>query len=176
MMKRLLLCLLPALLAGCLSVPNRPDSPVPLARDVDLPHFMGDWYVIAHIPPSLDLGAQDAVESYAQAGDGEIAITYTRRDGPGGDLKVSHPEGHVVDGTGNALWGVEFVPFVRAEYRIAYLSPDYAVTIIGRSDLDYVWLMSRSPSMDEAEYQGYVAMMKGWGYDTSHLVRIPHKV
>ena len=168
--------LLAGALSGCLSVPNRADSPVPLATNVDLAQFMGYWFVIAHIPPSLDRDAYDAVESYRLEDDGRIATTYRRRHGShDAKLETSRPTGYVVAGTNNALWGMRFLPLIAAEYRIAHLSPDGAVTIIGRSDLDYVWLMSRSPAMGEADYARYVSLMQSWGYDTSKLERIPHR-
>lgn len=164
------------LLQGCLAVPLRPDSPVPLARDVDLPRFMGDWYVIAHIPAFADRDPYNAVESYRLEADGTIATTYTRRDGGfDGEVETATPTGTVIPGTGNALWGMQFFPLVRAEYRIAHLTPDYGVTIIGRSDLDYVWLMSRKPAMSDADYARYLALIGSWGYDLRKVKRVPQR-
>ena len=60
--------------------------PVTLVQHVDLPRFMGDWYVIANIPTFLEKGAHGAMESYRQDADGAIATTFTFRadafDGP----------------------------------------------------------------------------------------------
>ena len=164
------------LLGACTSIPLNPTSPVPLAPAVDLPRFMGDWYVIAHIPTFLDRTAHNAVENYKLEDDGRIATTYrNRKGGFDGELKVMTPTGHVVAGTGNALWGMSFVPLVRGEYRVAHLEPDYSVTIIGRSDLDYVWMMSRSPEMSDADYARYTQLIASWGYDMSKLLRVPQR-
>ena len=43
---------------------------------VDLNAFMGDWYVLANIPTSLEEGAVNAIESYAMRDDGDIDITF----------------------------------------------------------------------------------------------------
>ena len=59
-------------LAGCQSPPR---APLPLAQDVDLDRFMGDWYVIAATPTFMDRRAVDAVESYRRDADGSIATT-----------------------------------------------------------------------------------------------------
>ena len=72
----LLLSLL--LLSGCQSAPHPPLALVP---HVDLPRFMGDWYVIASIPTFIERGAHDAVESYRLAADGTIETTFTFRAG-----------------------------------------------------------------------------------------------
>lgn len=54
---------------------------LPRADSVDVPRFMGDWYVIAHIPTRPERKAYDAVESYALRPDGRIQTTFTFRKG-----------------------------------------------------------------------------------------------
>lgn len=151
--------------------------PVPLVDSVDLPRFMGDWYVIAHIPPDADRTAHNGVESY-RLENGRIETTYRRRLGSfDAPIETDTPTGYVEEGTGNALWGMRFYwwfPF-KLEFRISHLEPDYSVTIIGRSKRDYVWLMSRTPQMSDADYAKYVALMKSWGYDPAQLVRMPQR-
>src|SRR5690606_3616610 len=66
------------LLAGCQSGRH---PPMPTVDHVDLPRFVGDWYVIANIPTWLERGAHNAVENYALADDGTIATTFTFRAG-----------------------------------------------------------------------------------------------
>lgn len=166
---------LAALLLGCCTAASASPAEVPLVPSVDLPRFMGDWYVIAHIPPSIDRDAHNAVESYALE-DGIVSTTYRRR--PGGfeaPEKISRPAGHVQAGTGNALWAMRFVRWLPLglEFRISHLEPDYSVTIIGRSRRDFVWLMSRSPVMPEADYIRYSALIASWGYDPAKLIRVP---
>lgn len=151
--------------------------PVPLAASVDLPRFMGDWYVIAHIPPAADRDAHNAVEHYALV-DGRVETTYRRRPGSfDAPEKIETPTGYVKEGSGNALWGMQFWWWfpIKLEYRISHIEPDYSVTIIGRSRRDYVWLMSRHPDMSDADYERYRALIASWGYDTSKLVRIPQR-
>ncbi len=62
------LAIVPAalLLAACETMP---DPTLPLAEDVDLQRFMGDWYVIANIPTFLEKGAHNAVETYSMNND-----------------------------------------------------------------------------------------------------------
>ena len=59
-MKKILVSSLCVLLGACSSM-----APIPTVKEVKLNQFMGDWYVIAHIPPSIDRDAHNAVESYA---------------------------------------------------------------------------------------------------------------
>lgn len=168
--------LLISLLGGCALPSPRVASPVPLAGPVELERFMGDWYVIGVIPTFIEHGAHNAVESYALNPDGRIATTFRRRDGGfDGPVKIARPIATVVPGTGNALWGMQFVWPFQGEFRIAHLEPDYSVTIIARSQLDYVWLMSRRPEMDEARFQRYRELIASWGYEVSRFMRVPQR-
>ena len=148
---------------------------MPAVPQVDLPRFMGDWYVIAHIPSRPERDAYDAVESYRLDADGRIRTTYTQRKGSfTAPVETMEPVGTVVKGTNNAVWGMQFVWPIKAEYVIVDLAPDYSRTIIGRSKRDYVWLMARAPQLPEPELQAAIARIKALGYDTSKLRMVPH--
>lgn len=160
-----------ASLSGCAAQP-----PLPRAPDVALDRFMGDWYVIASIPTWIERDAYNAVESYARQPNGRIRTTFRFRKGAfDGTLKTMHPVGTVRAGTGNAEWGMQFVWPVQAEYVIAWIDPDYREVIVARSKRDYVWIMARTPAMDERAYADLVARVAAMGYDTSTLRRVPQR-
>ena len=170
-----------SLMAGCITpfAVSGP-SPVPLVSSVDIPRYMGDWYVVAHIPTWLDTKAHNSLENYRLLPDGRIAVMYTNRQGSfEGREKRLAPTGHVVPGSNGALWDMQFTWLQNlccmGEYRIGHLEPDYSVAIIARSKLDYAWLFSRSPQMSDEALARYAAMLKGWGYDTSKLLRVPQQ-
>ena len=165
---------LPAIawLAGCSSAPT-----IPVAKDVDIDRFMGDWYVIANIPTVFEKGAHNAVETYKRdPRDGSIATTFTYRDGSfEGEQKVMRPRGFVRPGTGNAVWGMQFVWPIKSEYLIAYVDPEYTQTIIARSKLDYVWIMARTPELPADQYAALERKVHDLGYDVSKLQKVPQR-
>ncbi|GAB4174137.1 MAG: lipocalin family protein [Wenzhouxiangellaceae bacterium] len=164
----LLSCLL---LAGCASHP-----PIRTVHEVDLQRFMGDWYVIASIPTVIEKKAYNAVESYTLNEDGTIATTFRfRKGGFDGKEKVYKPRGFVQPGTGNAVWGMQFIWPIKADYRIVYLSPDYQQTVIGRKARDYVWIMARTPQISDEDYQQLVDLIADLGYDPSQLRKVPQR-
>lgn len=145
-------------------------------RQVDLERFMGDWYVIANIPTFLEKGAHNAVESYKLNDDGSISTTFVyRKNGFDGKEKRYNPKAFVTDKSSNAVWGMRFVWPVKADYRIVYLADDYSQTIIGRNKRDYVWLMARTPTIDDADYARLSKMIDEMGYDISKLRRVPQQ-
>ena len=104
--------------AACRSGNVKPS--IPTAAPVDVDRFMGDWYVIAHIPSFPERDAYAAVESYAKLPDGRIRTTFRFRKGAlDGPEKTMHPVGTVTPGTGGAVWGMQFIWPIQAEYVIA---------------------------------------------------------
>ncbi len=159
------------LLSGCSSKP-----PIRTADQVDLKRFMGDWYVIANIPTFIEKGAHNAVESYELNDDGTIATTFTfRQDSFDGEQKTYHPTGFVRDDPSNAIWGMQFIWPIKADYRIVYVDEDYQLTVIGRQQRDYVWIMARTPEISDADYQRLLAMLDDEGYDTEAIQKVPQR-
>lgn len=163
-----------AILAGCASSPPSGLQPVALVDKVDLPRFMGDWYVIANIPTFLEKGAQNAMDSYRLDPDGSIATVFSfNADAPDGPRKSYASRGYVLDTHTNAVWGQEYVWPIKADYRISWLSPDYKEVVVTREKRDYVWIMARTPSIPEADLQRLIAFVGSQGYDTGKLQRVP---
>jgi apolipoprotein D and lipocalin family protein len=159
------------LLLGCQST-----KPIYTVSHVDLQRFMGDWYVVACIPTFIETEAYNALESYELNADGTIATTFTfNKGGFDGKLKTYQPKGFVVENTGNAVWKMQFIWPFKAEYRIIYLSDDYGQTVIGRSKRDYVWIMARTPSIPEDDYDRILTFIKEQGYTLENLRKVPHR-
>lgn len=161
---------------GVLASSHSQVEPVPRVEAVDLPRFMGRWYVIAQIAPSIVGESYNGEERYMLTDKGRIDTRYSYRDG-GFDAKLKHSNstGFVVEGTNNAEWGMQIMWPIKLEYVISHLDADYQTTIVARSKRDYVWLMSRSPIMDDTRYRQMVARIAALGYDTSALRKEPQQ-
>lgn len=161
------------MLGGC----SGNTRPIPPVAHVDVPRFMGDWYVIAHIPSWPEREAFDALEHYEVRPDGRIQTTFTFRKGSfQAPVKTMRPIGRVEKHGNGAVWGMQFVWPIQAEYIISWLDADYTRTIVARSKRDYVWYMARTPQVTEAEYKLAVQRMAAMGYDVQKLRRVPQSV
>jgi len=137
---------------------------------------MGDWYVIANIPTFIEKGAHNAIESYKLDADGTIATTFTfRAGGFDGESKRYTPRGFVRDRESNAVWVMQFVWPIKADYRIMYLADDYSQTVVGRQQRDYVWIMARTPAIPEADYQRLLQFVGEQGYDIKQVLKVPQQ-
>jgi apolipoprotein D and lipocalin family protein len=147
----------------------------PVAQ-VNLPRFMGDWYVIASIPSFLEKRAYNAVESYQLLPNGRIQTTFRyRNNGFNTPLKAMHPVGTVRPDTHNAVWSMQFIWPIEAEYIVAHLDDNYSETIIARHKRDYVWIMARTPSLPQQDYDALVERVRQLGYSTKDLRKVPQR-
>lgn len=162
--------ILAALLGGCAG------QPIATAPHVDLQRFMGDWYVIANIPTFIEKNAYGPVESYRLDTDGSIATTFSFREGGfDGPLKTYRPRGHVLDRQTNAVWGMQFIWPIKADYRILYVADDYSLTVVGRERRDSVWIMARTPHIPDSDYRRMVALAVAQGYDEEKIRKPPQR-
>lgn len=171
-MKTLLLlpCLL--FLAGCAtSLP-----PLKTVGKVDLPRFMGPWYVIACIPTFIETEAYNAIEDYRLEPDGTIDTVFTfKKGGFDGPPKRYNPRGFVLDRVNYSSWGMRFVWPFKSEFLITHLNSDYSQAVIGRNKRDYVWIMARTPRIPETDYDNLLKELSHQGYDLTRLRKVPQR-
>ena len=171
-MKRLLTGLLFVLISGCASIPDDGHH----VDRVELTRFMGDWFVIAHIPLPPEKQAFNAVESYRLDEQGRIEVRFRFRKGsPEGPLKSYTPVATVAEHPSNAIWRMQFLWPFQADFRIVWLNEDYSITVIGREKRDYAWIMARQPGIGEQQLADLVAFLDAEGYPTGSLRIVPHQ-
>lgn len=159
---------------GACAHPSLP--PIPPVTYVDIDRYMGDWYVISSIPSYIERHAHNAIESYSRRPDGRIQTEFRYRDGStDGKLKTLHPVGEVIPDTGNAVWSMQFIWPIKAQYIVAYLDLEYRHVIVARNKRDYVWIMARTPSLSRSEMDGLVQRVADMGYDVSQLRPVPQR-
>ena len=136
-------CLLRALavtalltVSGCVSMGGASSRPLRPVAHVDLPRYMGGWFVIANIPYFAEKDCFDSVEGYALRPDGRIDNKFACReksfDAPmRPKLKTIAT---VYDRTSNAEWRVPFFRVVRVKYFVIDLDIDYRWAVIGASE------------------------------------------
>lgn len=167
-------CLVAALLV--ISAGACASEPIPAVEHVDMSRYMGRWYVIAAIPTRVERNGYNMVETYRRMPDGDVCTSlWFHEDSLDGPVKKIHSVASVVEGSGNARWKVHVFLFFHAQYIVGWLKSDYSQVIIARDKRDYVWLMARTPSIPDADYEAMLARVKAMGYDMSALRKVPQK-
>lgn len=167
-MRWLLMLILIGGLMSCATTPH------PVVEKVDLPRFMGDWYVVGILPNPIENNARNGIERYTLNADSTIAISYTFAN-------HRHPEkitalaarARVHDAGSNAEWRVQFFRPFWFPYLVVDLAPDYRYTVIGVPNRKFVWIMSRSSSLAEDDWLQILTKLKSLGYKTAKIRRMP---
>jgi len=158
---------------GCAAV----KEPLRTVPHVDLPRYMGDWYVIANIPYFAEKNCFDSVESYALRPDGDIDNWFTCRkksfDAP--MQRKATALATVEDKTSNAVWRVKFFKVISVKYLILDLDPNYQWVAVGHPSRRYGWIMARTKTLPEATYQGILSRLGEQGYDTGKFEKVPQR-
>jgi apolipoprotein D and lipocalin family protein len=161
-------------LAACSTAPKLP--PLRTVDHVDLPRFMGDWYVIGTIPWFVEKNNVGTMDIYKLRPDGKIEVTYAFHkkslDAPRQEMKAL---ARVVDTRTNAEWRVQFLWPFEAPFLVIDLSRDYRFTTIGYPNRDLIWIMSRTPVMSEKDYARALELAKSQGYDISRIQKVPQR-
>lgn len=88
-------------------------------------------------------------------------------------LNTLHSTGFVTPDTHDAVWGVQLIWPIKAQYIVAYLDQQYSETIIARDKRDYVWIMARTPTIPATDYDALVARVQAMGYKIEDLRKVP---
>jgi apolipoprotein D and lipocalin family protein len=172
----ILMSLYALLVTGCAGIESRP--PLQTVASVDLTRYAGTWYEIARLPMWFQRHCIDSKAIYTIRPDGTIGVHNECATDTGGFDQV---EGiaTIVDPQTNAKLAVTFDNFFArlvgpsrdGNYWILDLDPDYQTALVGTPDRRYLWMLSRSPHLDEATYQRVVRKAQQLGFPVSDVIR-----
>ena len=143
-----------------------------VVAQVDLQRYLGKWYEIAHLPFRFENDCTDITATYSLSKDGKISVlNECLKDGK---LKQAKGKAKVVDkSTGAKLKGTFFWPF-SADYWIIDLGKTYDYAVVGTPNRKYLWMLNRTPQMDDALFSQLVESAKSKGFDVNKLIKTPH--
>lgn len=145
--------------------------PVQTVARVDLAQYLGTWYEIASFPQGFQAGCTATTANYTLRADGEIDVLNRCRKGTVTSKETSAlGRARVVDTTTNARLEVSFFRPFWGDYWVIDLADDYAYAVVGHPSRDYLWILSRTPTLPEDTYAGIVTRLRAQGYETERLV------
>ena len=141
---------------------------------VDLSRYVGQWYEIARLPNRFQKKCADSVTAnYTLRSDGSIQVVNRCRKASG-EFTTATGKAKIVDKKTNAKLKVTFFWPFYGKYWVLDLGPNYEYAVVGEPGRDYLWILSRTPQMDDALYQRLVAKMQARGFDTMRMIRTAH--
>ena len=176
----LLVLALSSSLAACTTPGPQAGTTLATVPKVDLDRYAGRWHELARTPNWFQRNcAADVTAEYARRPDGTVSVVNSCRRADGA---VDRSEGtaRVVDPATNAKLEVAFapdalrwIPAVWGNYWVIELAPDYRYAIVGEPSRTYLWVLSRTPALDDATWTSIDARIAAAGYDRSKVTRTP---
>lgn len=152
----------------------RPVSTVPF---VDLDRYVGEWFEIARFPNRFQRQCVGDVRAhYARRADGRLDVVNQCRTDDG--RIQARGIARVVDDRTFARLKVRFapawlafLPFVWGDYWIIGLAEDYSWAVVGSPDREYLWILARTPLLDEERAAAARGIARANGFDIERLIQ-----
>lgn len=137
---------------------------------VDLKRYMGTWYEISRYPNPFEGDcAGDTAAYYSLQPDGKVKIVNTCRTRKG-KTQVVYGTATVADRSSNAKLKVQFEWPFSGDYWVLILNSFYEYAVVGEPSRKYLWVLSRTPTIDKGTYQGILQQIRELGYNPAKLM------
>lgn len=159
------------LLAGCVGLPEN-------VRPVD--HFnpdryLGKWYEIARLDHSFERGLSRVSASYSLRDDGGIRVINRGYDARKKRWKEAEGKAYFVNGADQGYLKVSFFgPFYGAYVVFDLDHEHYQYSLVSGPDKSYLWILSRTPRMNQETQKRLVEKAAALGFDTGKLIFVEH--
>jgi len=145
-------------------------APLRTVTHVDLERYTGTWYEIASYPQRFQKGCTATTAVYTLRKDGVFqVVNRCNRDSLDGRETIAKGRARVVDDQSNAKLKVTFFWPFWGDYWIIDLDREYRYAVVGHPSRKYLWILSRTRTMDPLVYAGILERLTAQGYDMARL-------
>ncbi len=143
-------------------------------KSLDLQRYLGRWYEIARFDHRFERGLVGATATYSMHEDGKIkVVNQGRKNVLDGKLSIAEGKAKLTSEPGKLK--VSFFWIFYADYFVLELDSDYQWALIGSSSSKYLWILSRTPKLDDNVKNMILHKAENRGYDTSKLIWVEQK-
>ena len=152
-------------------------QPLRVVPNLDSAQYAGEWYELARIPNRYQKRcAGEVIARYTPRPDGTITVFNRCNLQDGKQIQVEGVARFAGKGQPNSVLKVRFapawlsfIPQVWGDYQVIALSPDYTHAVVGDPDRKYLWILSRTPVLDNETYLQLVEEARSQKFDVSLL-------
>jgi apolipoprotein D and lipocalin family protein len=160
-----------AAMVGCTSVPKGLEP----VSGFDADRYLGKWYEIARLDHSFERNLSNVSALYTAKEKGEIAILnrgYNEKDGEW--KQIEGKARFIGEDSVGSLKVSFFGPFYGGYHIIELDRENYRYAMVAGPSRSYLWILSRTTSLDETIYSSLVSKATALGFDTTELIRVAH--
>ena len=159
-------------LSGCLGMP---DSVKPISG-FELNNYLGKWYEVARLDHSFERGMSQVTAEYTLNKDGGVLVTNRGYLDTEKEWKVAEGRAYFVNKESEGYLKVSFFGPFYGSYVIFELErKNYQYAFVSGPNEDYLWLLSRTPTVSPDIIEKFVIMSKERGFNTDNLIYVSHK-
>lgn len=137
---------------------------------------MGTWYEIAKYPNRFQKQCvADTRAEYSLLSDGRVQVINRCRL-QNGEMESASGIARKVGGAGSAKLEVRFapawlsfIPAVWGDYWVIDIDDAYRLVAVSEPKREYLWVLSRTPTVDPARYAALLARLAEQGFDLDRL-------
>ena len=156
------------LIPSCSSMPHVP--PLETVPFVDVERYMGKWYEIASYPTFFNSRCTATTAEYTLQDDGTVRVVNECSIGdPSGRVNRIEGTARVVNEATNAELEVRFFLFGQGDYWIIDLDESYQWAVVGDPRRTTLFILSRTPALEDDVYQGILSRVREKCYDPEYL-------
>lgn len=159
------------LLAGCVNVPEN----VTPVEHFNIGRYLGTWYEIARLDHSFERGLTSVSAEYSLRPDGGLRVVNRGYSQKENKWKEIEGKGYFVDRKDQGFLKVSFFGPFYGSYVVFDLDREnYSYVLVCGPDKSYLWLLARSPKIDEHLKKRLVDKAASLGFDTDKLIYVRH--
>jgi apolipoprotein D and lipocalin family protein len=160
------------ILSGCVGLPPG----VQPVSNFELNNYLGKWYEVARLDHSFERGLNQVSAKYSLREDGGVNVLNRGFSSEKDAWKEALGKAYFVNEPSEGYLKVSFFGPFYGSYIIFELDKDnYQYAFISGPDTDYLWLLSRTPSVKPEVMKKFISMSEALGFDTSKLIFVNHK-
>jgi len=154
-------------LTACTGIP---DGIKPIDH-FDVNRYVGKWYEIARLDNRFERGLEEITAKYSLRGDGGVNVVNSGVNIESGKREFAEGKAYFIDKPDVGSLKVSFFgPFYGGYHIIDLDQANYGYALIAGSDRDYLWILARTPKLDELVLKNLTAKANALGFKTDRLI------
>lgn len=171
-MNKRFLCALSLLLAGCLGMPEQ----VTPVSGFEVQRYLGKWYEIARLDHNFERGLVNISAEYSLREDGGVKVVNRGYSPDDGEWKQVEGKAYFADAADVGYLKVSFFgPFYGSYVVFGLDRENYRHAFVSGPSHSYLWLLSRTPTLEDAVVERFELEAKRRGFDTDGLIFVEHE-
>ncbi|EKF9474188.1 lipocalin family protein [Vibrio cholerae] len=168
-MRAIFLILCAVLLNGCLGMP---ESVKPVS-DFELNNYLGKWYEVARLDHSFERGLSQVTAEYRARNDGGVSVLNRGYSEEKDEWKEAEGKAYFVNSSTDGYLKVSFFGPFYGSYVVFELDREnYSYAFVSGPNTEYLWLLSRTPTVEPGILDKFIEMSKERGFDTNRLIYV----